>query len=164
MATFNALETPSINQQYTKDIAQQIKDNFDFFRDPPKAYYAPSVAASNITTSSSSFVDITGFSLNLITQGGLIAVMLSLRIATSTAGTGRLDFTLDGVSISGDNNGIGAVPSHANDYQIPLTIWKILAPAAGTRTVAAQWRVTSGTGTIYPAGLCQMAVWELFLP
>lgn len=165
MATFSALDTPVINQQITKDILETIKDNFDFFRTPPKGFYSPSVAASNITTTSTTFTTITGFSVDVTSQGGLLAVMLALRISGSgSTETIRLDLTLDGISVTGDDTGFGIVSARVVDIQIPVTVWRILAPAAGAHTIAARWRVSSGTGTIYPAGLCQLAVWELYLP
>lgn len=164
MTTFSALDTPVINQQITKDILEQIKNNFDFFRTPPKGFYSPSVAASNITTTSTTFTTITGFTTTFTTQGGLLAVMLALRLSQSVSEIIRLDLTLDGISVTGDDTGLGLISTRVVDLQVPVTIWRILAPAAGSRTVAARWRVASGTGTIYPAGLCQLAVWELYLP
>lgn len=164
MSTFESLPTPSINDQYTKELAQKIKNNFDFFRTPPKAMYSPSLAASNITTTSTSFVDITGFSVNFTTQGGLIGVMLAVRASQSANEALFFDLNLDGVSVTGDNTGLGNISTRVVATAVPLTFWRILAPLAGSRTVAGRWRVASGTGTINPAGLCQLAVWELFLP
>ena len=163
MATFNALAAPAVNQQWTKDIAQVVKDNFDFFRTPPKALYAPSVAASAITTSSSTFVDLTGFSITFTTQGGVVVVGFAGRGQASVANVIRFDLLLDGVSVTGDNDGVGALSSGAANLPTEFAVWRWLAPAAGSRTIKVQWRTTSGIGTISPAGLCQLAAWEVWL-
>lgn len=156
MATFVTLDSPAVNQQLTSATMQRIKDNFDFFRTPPKAYYAPSTGAANITTTSTSMVDLTGFSVTFTTQGGHVLVMFNARANGTTV---RFDIVMDGVSVTGDTDGIGA-PGATGE----VSICRILAPTAGSRTFKIQWRVTSGTGTVYPAGLCQLLAWELFLP
>ena len=155
MTTFASLSTPAVNQQFTSATVQTIKDNFDFFRTPPKAYYAPSVAAANITTTSTSMVDLTGFSVTFTTQGGQVLLMFNARANGTTV---RFDFMMDGVSITGDTDGVGA-PGATGE----VSICRIVAPTAGSRTFKVQWRVTSSTGTVYPAGLCQLLAWELFL-
>lgn len=148
MADFTALDTPAVNSQLTAAILNRIKNNFDFFRTPPYAYYAPSLAASNITTTSTSFVDLTGFTVTLTTQGGLVAVWFNARANGTTV---RFDIHQDGLSISGDADGLGA-PGATGE----ASIMRLLAPSAGSHTYKIQWKVTSGTGTVYPAGLCQL--------
>lgn len=153
---YQALTTPQPNDQVTKELLTIYKNNFDFFRTPPKAMYSPSVAAPNITTTSVSFVPLTGFSVNFVTQGGLVLMMLNGRANGTTA---RFDFLMDGLGVTADSDGVGA-PGATGE----ISILRLLAPAAGSRTFSVSWRVTSGTGTVYPAGLCQLIAWEVFLP
>jgi hypothetical protein len=156
MATFAALAAAVVNGQFTQAIQDTIKNNFDFFRTPPKAYYAPSTGAANITTTSTSMVDLTGFTVTFTTQGGQVLVMF---LARANGTTVRFDIDVDGVSVTGDSDGVGA-PGATGE----VAVLRLLALTATSHTIKIRWRVTSGTGTIYPAGLCQLVAWEVFLP
>jgi hypothetical protein len=142
--------------QITKDFINQVAQNTDFLRNPPSDIYSPSTAASNITTTSTTPVLLTGFQLSLTTQGGKIFVFFCLRGNTTNA---RFDIYLDGVSVTGDSDYMGAV-APASTFGMNTAI-RILAASAGAHTLDLYWKVTASTGTIYPAGLCQFAAWEI---
>lgn len=148
--------TGAINDQYTADMFNQMAANLDFLRNPPHGFYALSTGAANITTTSTSMTDLTGFTVNITTQGKPIEIMFRCRANSTNA---RFDIVVDGVSISGDGEGLGAVTpasTFGNNCFVAL-----VAVAAGAHTVKIQWRVTTGTGTVYAAGLNQLYVHEI---
>lgn len=155
-STWTDIPDGAIGDQFTADVFTDIVDDLDFLRNPPSDLYAPSTADANITTTSTTFVLLTGFSLSITSQGGKLLVLFRVR-ANSTAA--RFDIRLDSVSITGDNDGLGAV-TPASTFGLN-TGFVILAASAGAHTLDLYWRVTTGTGTVYPAGLCQFAVWEI---
>lgn len=152
MATYTPWVVLGDNAQITKEQLNQLGANDDFFRTAPQ-FYSPPTSDPNITTTSTSMVDLTGFSLTHVSQGGLIEIAFLARMSVVTI---RVDFLIDGVSISGDNDGLGAPAVNG-----AINILRYARPAAGSRIYKVQWRTTSGTGTLYPAGLAQFMVREI---
>ncbi len=152
------IDTPAAaGDQLTADeILNVIYGDLDFLRNPPRDTYSLSTGGSNITTTSTTFTDLTGFTRTITTQGGLVRVMFRVR-ANSTAA--RFDLLLDGVSVTADNDGLGAVAPVSTFGNNCFIV--ILAPTAGSHTFKIQWRVTTGTGTVYAAGLGQLHVEEI---
>jgi hypothetical protein len=148
--------TGAINDQFTADTFNQMAANFDFLRNPPHGYYALSTGASNITTTSTSMVDLTGFTANITTQGNPILIMFRVRANSTSA---RFDILVDNVSITADSDGLGAV-TPASTFGNNC-FFAVVDVAAGAHTVKVQWRVTTGTGTVYAAGLGQLYVAEI---
>ncbi len=155
-ATWTAITQGAIGDQFTADIFNDIADDLSFLRDPPSDIYAPSTAASNITTTSTVFIDLTLFTTSITTQGGAIRIDFRVRANSTNA---RFDLLLDNVSITGDNDGLGAVTPASTFGN--NNFFAIVAATAGVHAVKVQWRVTTGTGTVYPAGLCQLYVTEI---
>lgn len=151
-STYTTLANVSAGDQFTATFMNQVIANIDFLRNPPTNSYAPGLADANITTSSATFVDLTGYSISVVSQGNPMMIFFMAR----TAGNTRFDFLVDGVSITGDNDGVGGAGATASS----TTIARRVQPAAGTRTFKVQWRSTSGTVTLYPAGLSQFFVVE----
>lgn len=151
-STYTTLTAKNPGDQLTDTLMNQIIANIDFLRNPPLNSYAPGLADANITTTSTSFVDLTGYSISVTSQGNPMLIFFMAR----TAGNTRFDFLVDGVSITGDSDGVGG----AGATQSSTTIVRRVQPAAGARTFKVQWRSTSGTVTLYPAGLSQFYVVE----
>ena len=151
--------TPGINPasgtQVSSDWMGEVGANLDFLRNPPVLDVALSTGAANITTTSTTFVAITGFSGTITTQGNPIEICFDARVNTTAA---RFDIVVDGVSITADNDGLGA-NTPTSTFGL-VSIRRRVALGAGAHTVAIQWRVTTGTGTLYAAGLAQMHVVE----
>jgi hypothetical protein len=155
-ATWTTISSGAIGDQFTADIFNDIVDNLSFLRDPPHFYYALPTGAANLTTSSTTFVTITNFTGSITTQGNPIAIEFMARVNTTNS---RFDILVDGVSITADNDGLGSVSpisTFGNVY-----IKRLVAVSAGAHTVTIQWRSTSGTITLYAAGLGQMIVTEI---
>jgi hypothetical protein len=157
-STWTDIVSPAaaIGDQFTAERANQVYANLDFLRNPPSDIYTPATNAANITTTSTSFVDLTGFTTSITTQGGAIRVDFRVRANSTSA---RFDILLDNVSLSGDNDGFGAVTPASTFGN--NSFFAIVAASAGAHTIKIQWRVTAGTGTVYPAGLCQLYVTEI---
>lgn len=157
-STWTDIVSPAaaIGDQFTAERANQVYANLDFLRNPPADIYTPSTAASNITTTSTTFVDLTGFTTSITTQGGAIRIDFRVRANSTNA---RFDILVDGLSITGDNDALGAV-TPASTFGNNC-FFAIVAASAGAHTVKVQWRVTTGTGTVYPAGLGQLYVTEI---
>jgi hypothetical protein len=140
--------------QIPADILTDMTDDLDFLRSPPGALYALSTGAANITTSSATMVDLTGFSISFTCQGKPVEIIFTGRATSTTARFDILvDYGLGGgyVSLTSDNDGVGAPGALGF-----VTIVKRIAPAAATISVKVQWRSTSGTVTFYAAGLGQL--------
>ncbi len=153
MTIYTAIAAMYPGDQLTDTILGALIDNSAFFRDPPNDLYAAGLADANITTSSATFVDLTGYSVTVISQGNPMLMILMARAAGNT----RFDFLIDGVSITGDNDGVGGTGATASS----TTIARVVQPAAGSRVFKVQWRSTSGAVTFYPAGLSQLYVREI---
>ena len=154
-STWTDIPDSAVGQQITPELMTQIADDLDFLRNPPSGSYALSTGGANITTTSGTFVDLTGFSVSITTQGNPVEIFFVCRANTTNA---RFDILVNGVSITADNDGLGAV-TPASTFGAN-TIWRRVALAAGTYTIKVQWRVTTGTGTVYAAGLAQLYVVE----
>lgn len=152
MSTYLAWAPMVTNAQITKELLNQLGENDAFFRQAP-AFYSPPTSDPNITTTSNSMVDLSGFSLPHTSQGGLIEISFLARLSVVTI---RVDLLIDGISITGDNDGVGAPPVTGSFSAI-----RYARPAAGLHTYKVQWRTTAGTGTLYPAGLAQFMVREI---
>lgn len=136
-------------------ILNGLRNSIDFLRDPPRTTYSPSLADANITTTSTVFVDITGFSVTVVSQGKPVDVEFMARVNTTN---GRFDLLVDGVSVTGDNDGLGAAAPVSTFCAV--NIKRRIAVSAGSHTYKIQWRATAGTLTLYPAGLAQLTAVE----
>ncbi len=136
------------------DFMTAVKNDLLFLREPPGSYYALSTGAANITTSSATMVDLTGFEITFTCQGKPVEIMFSGRATNANARFDILvDYGLGGgyVSLTSDNDGVGAPGVTGMVCMI-----KRISPAAATIKVKVQWRSTSGTVTFYAAGLGQL--------
>ena len=153
-ATWTNLASPvNVGDQIGDDFLTTVVDNLSFLRDPPSNYYALSTAAANLTTSSATMVDLTGFTITFTTQGRPIDIIFSARVSSANA---RFDIFVDGVSISSDTDGIGAPAAVGL-----ITEHKRIAVNARSHTVKIQWRSASCTVTLYAAGLAQLFAREI---
>lgn len=155
-STWTDIPAGAISDQFTADLFSQLAANTDFLRNPPADLYAPATSDSNITTSSTTFVLVTGFSLSVTTQGGRLKIEWSLRANTTNA---RFDIRVDGVSITGDNDGVGAV-TPASTFGMNSG-FRVVNVSAGVHTVELYHRVTTGSDSVQPPGLCQFLAYEI---
>lgn len=118
----------------------EIRDNMNALKDPPHDEYAPSYAAGAlVSTSSTSFADISGFDLEINTGGGDVLVILCVDVDDAA----YFDIKVNNQR-QGGNDGLCGVDSEANIF-IPLLLTD-LEPQ--TLSIKACWKVPSGTTSI----------------
>ena len=131
------------------DLNTYVRDNQDALKAPP-ADINNIDKGSNITTTSTSFVDVdaTDFSATITTTGGRVKIEVVMTIKQSA---NQLYFrtTTDGNADQADDGLACYIPaSSAQAVPVTLTFWKE-GLSAGSHTFKLQWKVSSGTGTIY---------------
>lgn len=112
------------------------------------AAYSVATATSSITTTSTSFVDYTGASLALtINSGEIVILRASLAVSVSVTVPNKIhaQFIQDGVAIGIDNQFMCRTANAGGD-ETNLSLFHIIAPAAGAHTYKVQWKVQGGTG------------------
>lgn len=117
----------------------------------------------NVTISSTTFVDVTGLSIQFnITRTARISVGLGGTASHGTAGVGNyVDFDLDGVRVSGGaTDGLMRWMVPVNDYWVNVSFTSFTAVLApGIHTIKAQARVVSGTATYQATANQPMVMW-----
>lgn len=103
---------------------------------------------TTITTTSTSFVNITGAEVTITTTGGRIMIGFMTPHTASGGATTYFEITIDGVAVSGHANGVALVTTGGASHV--GFVYLSAAQAAGAHTVRVQWRVDSGarTGTL----------------
>lgn len=125
-----------------------IRDNLNALKTPPTDF-SLSAAGSDYTESSSTFndIDATNLSATITTTGGDILVGFCGSVFQSGSGKQYWDILDNGVSVTGDSNGIGLVANTSYEG-LASFVYLIESPSAGSHTIKLQWRVTAGTGTL----------------
>ena len=138
------------------DLNRELRDNLDFLKNPPTAYYNPD-EVSDYTTSNNVFhnIDVTNLSLDLTTYGGAVLVgfhgVFNLSYAASGARI-QLDLEVNGVREGGTDGLVGAHwPVNANQNFTLSFVRLITGLASGqTHTIRLQWRRRGGgVATLY---------------
>ena len=105
--------------------------------------------AGNITTTSTSLVDVTGATVTITTGANPVAYgVAQAGYNSSTAGYVIHNINIDGVLELG-NNGLVMQSPTANEPQNQSFSGQSAALSAGSHTVKQQVRVISGTATLY---------------
>lgn len=105
------------------------------------------LSGADLTTTSTSFVDVTGMSLSFTSQGGKLAIIANVDVFNSVAATlTGFDLLLDGVSLSGGLTYGVAVTRTNNDQSVHPHL--IVSAAAGSHTAKAQWKAAANTSTM----------------
>lgn len=159
-ATWRQPVTWSVGQLVTAtNLNEQLRDNLEFLKTPPTALYTVN-QASDYTTTSTSFVDVdaTNLSLTIATAGGDVLIVFM----GYGGGTARLylDVAIDSVRMAGDDGFLAAV----SGVNTPITLVALKQGlTAGSHTFKLQWKVNSGTGTLYAgAGTAGLDTHPLF--
>ncbi len=131
------------------DLNTYVRDNQDALKSPP-ADINNVDKGSNITTTSTSFVDVdaTEFSVTITTTGGRVMIIACFSIAKSSSNVYFRTVT-DGSADQADD-GIYAVKLNGSSDIVPvaLVFWKE-GLSAGSHTFKLQWKVASTTATLY---------------
>ena len=125
-----------------------IRDNLNALKTPPSDHYELN-EASDYTTTSTSWVDVdsTNLALTITTSGGDVVVQFHGNFFIGSAAYMLLDIDVDGSRIGGDD-GIFRY-TNGSYYQTVSCTRLITGLSAGEHTFTLQWKVSSGTGTLY---------------
>lgn len=137
-ATWTAPRTWTSGELVTASIMNtHVRDNIDWLKTPLES--GSITFAADFTTTSATYVDVTGVTTTITTKGGGLDVFFRCSL-NGTAGT--LQLLVDGVSEEILGATTGANP-------IGVTLYHhIAALSAGSHTIKVQAKVSAGTLTI----------------
>lgn len=138
-ATWTAPRTWTSGELVTASIMNtHVRDNLDWLKTPLESGKVV-FATADFTTTSASYVDVTGCTTTITTKGGGLDVWLRINWSGSI---GTLQLLVDGVSEAI----LGGI---ANANPIGATLYHhIAALSAGSHTIKVQGKVSAGTLTI----------------
>ena len=102
------------------------------------------IGASDISTNSASYVDMTDMTIPFVSNGRPILLMFAAPFRASATEYGNVIFDIDGV----DTDNLGAITPYGGDITVAIQYVSVLA--AGSHTFKVQWK--SGYGTLYQYG------------
>lgn len=128
-------------------LQEQISDNMSALKAPPTAQATLNLGA-DITTTSTSFVDVdaTNLSLTITTTGGDVLITFQGVFVKTLTGQVHLDVTMDGTALAGDS-GMTGHSIGATIVEMGFTWWA-RSVAAGSHTFKLRWAIISGGGTL----------------
>lgn len=134
------------------DMKAYVRDNLLELKDPPSAEYTLN-ETSDYTTTSTTFVDVdsTNLALTINTNGGDVLVVFNGSFKCSQSMKISLDIEVDGTRHAGDDGLIqhGVYNSAAASQPSISFVYLIKDLEAGSHTFKLQWKVNTGTGTLY---------------
>ncbi len=125
-----------------------MRDNLNALKAPPTAHYEVD-EASDYTTNSTSFVDVdaTHLALTITTSGGDVLVHFHANPSIGAPAFLHFDVDVDGARVGGDD---GIVRYSTPSYNVPVSFTRLITGlAAGEHVFTLQWKVNSGTATLY---------------
>jgi hypothetical protein len=107
------------------------------------------LVGGNLTTSSLTFVDVTGATITITTGANRVLLAFSGVVANGQTGNGQyFTFLVDGVD-QGGSQGLIEIDCPGNGYSSPAVLTYLTdVLVAGPHTFKAQWRVSAGTSTL----------------
>lgn len=158
--TWNTLTTFVDGNVPTATQLNAFLQNIEHLHTPNYAYYEEPSTSGDFTTVSGTWANISAnFSFSLTTSGGYVFCLLEALITNT-----ELDISVNGTRL-GNAGGDGSArwyisTGFSNSAMLPVLITDL---AAGTHTIAAQFRraTASGTGTIFSAYCPRFLVYEL---
>lgn len=116
-------------------------------------------SAGNLTTTSTSLVDVTGATVTFTTGAKPVAAGYAVTVTNNTGGnTVVLNIAVDGALELGTVGLYTAVP--AASYEVPFSFThQTAALAAASHTIKMQWAVNATTGTIFGSATTNFSFW-----
>lgn len=109
------------------------------------------VTVSTTTTTSASFVAITGASITLTnTSGGRVLIWFTGTIQHSGVQNVNLDFAIDGTRQGDTTNGLQVMTIAGANYSMPIGMYFLTdtAPSAGSHVYTVHWKTSAATATL----------------
>jgi len=161
MATWTDIDAFTASQLLTKDLAELLRTNQDFLKNPPSYLYTRGFGDADYTTVAVAFelIDGTNMDETITTFGGDVIVRFSARLLHSTTGWGYFEIYVDGSPISNDTDtGLGGIrPTYAENVAIHK---RVTGLAAGSHTFAMYWQTDTGTATLDRDSMIQFEIRE----
>jgi hypothetical protein len=125
------------------DMNTYISNRLLWLKTPP---FGKASLASNFSTTSTTFTDVTGLSVTIDLKGGRALILLAGAFNNSSAPTSGtwLDLLHGSTSLSGSSNGFTA-----GSYMSGATMAFMTEPLTGPQTFKVQMKVGGSTGTLY---------------
>jgi hypothetical protein len=126
------------------DVNTELVENMLFLKSPP---FESVVLPAVITTTSTSFVEMTGSSITIQTQGGNLFIGVCGIADNNTIGaTDTFDIAIDGVRQGNATTGLGSCRAAAATYAdcMNMTMCTPTPPSVGSHTISAYWKVSAG--------------------
>lgn len=116
--------------------------------------------AGDVSTTSTSFVDLTDASITLTTTARPVLIGLTGSCQNSIQGQNVMfDLDIDGTR-QGGTNGLANLQADAANAQMTIGLTYLTASlSAGSHTFKIQWRISSGTGTIQASSTQPYVFW-----
>lgn len=119
-------------------------DNLEWMHNPPSDSYFPTVD-TNLTTVSTNWASISSdFEITISTSGGYVFFLLCLHISNL-----EIDIDVNGTRLgstpASTGTGLARVTANSRSIILPGLLTNL---SAGSNTLKAMWKATSGTGTI----------------
>lgn len=112
-------------------------------------------AATGVTTTSTTYVDLTDMSVTLTAFGGDLLVWFSSAVQNTSGGLVTTALSLDGAAEVGP---IVTIPGVASDLNAVTNLRRFAGVSAGSHTVKVRWKVSSGTGSVNGAERSMLVV------
>jgi hypothetical protein len=123
---------------------------------PTRGAGSVTLSAGDITTPSTSFVDLTGATLTITTAGGPVLLLFNVSSYNSAANyRNSFDFAVDGTRMAAAAAfGLGSSMGPTSSVEAPGATLAALVTglSAASHTFKVQWRVAAGTGTVRADG------------
>lgn len=127
-----------------EDDFNLLRDNFAWLKD--RVYNQTVIAATS--TTSTSFVKMTGSDCAITTVGGDVAIAFIGTVWHSATGaTSFFDLAIDGTRVGDATTGLSAIITTNINYNYTLMLWHQTntPPASGSRTASLYWKTDTGT-------------------
>lgn len=121
------------------------------------------LGSGNVTTASTTYVDLTGITATITTAGGSVLLNLSFGHTNTSAVYHFFDFLKDGVSLTGLTSGVAQalITLGSSNIEHESLQYIDVAPVAGSHTYKVQWKVGAATGTFEADGAARKGYWTV---
>lgn len=127
-------------------LNQQLRDNTEFLYARPFNY----VDNTTRTTTSATFVQMTGSGVTLTSYGGNMLIVANGKSSNSgAANVNYFDLAIDGTRVGDAANGLAYIHAPAANYNDDLNIvwFTSTPPSATSHTYSVYWKTSAGTAS-----------------
>lgn len=119
-----------------------VRDNLAWLKTPPNGR---ATLSSQVTTTSTSFTDITGLSVTMTTSGGNVLCFFTGALANSGSYYSLVTLNVDGTVVGGTD---GLVTVLAASSQNVSFAYVLTGLSAASHTIKMQWKTANAGGTV----------------